>query len=220
MIQPHGGMPRESDAGGGVPWPTLVDALGTAVVDSAVGVSDVGSVDGSAEVVSGSGDSVVGSGVGESLVGSGLDVVGSGLDVVGVGFGAAEVVEGVGVGVADSASLSLALGSVDGDSVGSLDGASVGVSLAVSVGVSLGGSDVRLGSEGSERDGVGRVGRSLGSEMPPLPQPVRSPTTSAAPAAPVRSLDRTLNPVRPGGPSRRGYLSTGRGAEVRIRADS
>ncbi len=213
MIQPHDGMPPESDAGGGVPWPTLVDALGTAVVDSAVGVSDVGSGVGSAEVVSGSGDSVVGSGVGESLVGSGLDVVG-------VGFGAAEVVDGGGVGVADSASLSLALGSVDGDSVGSLEGVSVGVSVAVSDGVSLGGSDVRLGSEGRERDGVGRVGRSLGSEMPPLPQPVTSPTTSAAPAAPVRSLDRTLHPVRPGGPSRRGYLSTGRGADVRIRADS
>jgi hypothetical protein len=215
MIQPHGGMPPESDAGGGEPWPMLVDALGTAVVDSAVGLSDVGSDVGSADVVSGSGDSVVGSGVGESLVGSGLAVVG-------VGLGAADVVEGVGVGVADSASLSLTLGSGVGDSVGSLDGDSVsdGVSLGVSDGVSLGGSDVRLGSEGSEIDGVGRVGRSLGSEMPPLPQPVTSPTTRAAPAAPVRSLDRTLNPVRPGGPSRRGYFSTGGGAAARIRVDS
>ena len=217
MIQPHGGIPPESDVGGGVPWLTLVDALGTAVVLSADGLSDVGSGVGSADVVPGSADSDVGSGVGEALVGSGLDSV---------GVGAADVVDGVGdgVGVADSASLSVALGSVDGDSVGSGDGDSVGVSLGVwlvvSDGVSLGGSDVRLGSEGSESDGVGRVGRSLGSEMPPLPQPVTSPTTSAAPAAPVRSLDRTLIPVRPGGPSRRGYLSTGGGADARLRADS
>ncbi len=196
MIQPHGGMPEESDAGGGVPWPTFVEALGAGVDVSSVGASDVGSGVGSADVVSGSGDSLVGSGAAD-------DDVGSGAAEDDVGFGVAEVVDGA--GDADSASLVLSDGSGESDSVG--------VSLGVSVGVSLGGSDVRLGSEGSERDGVGRVGRSLGSEMPPLPHPVTSPTTSAAPAAPVRSFDRTLIPVRPGGLSRRGYLSTDSGAE-------
>jgi hypothetical protein len=199
MIQPHGGMPEESDVGGGVPWPTLVEALGAAVDASSVGASDVGSGVGSADVVSGSGDSLVGSGAAD-------DEVGSGAAEDDVGLGVAEVVDGV--GDADSASLALSVGSAVADSVG--------VAVAVSLGVSLGGSDVRLGSEGSEgseRDGVGRVGRSLGSEMPPLPHPVTSPTTSAAPAAPVRSFDRTLNPVPPGGLSRRGYLSTDRGVE-------
>lgn len=190
-IQPHGGIPEESGSAGGVPWPTDVDGLGTGVLDSTDGLSLDGSGVGSAE------DSV---GVADSLVGSG---VGSGDELVGVGLGVGLADELVGVGEAASVSDSLSVGSGelsdsvgsgDADSVGSAD--SVAVSDGVSDGDSLGASDVRLGSAvGSSIEGEGSVGRSLGREMPPLPHPVRSPTTSAEPAAALRSLDRMPHPV-------------------------
>ena len=177
-IQPHGVVP-EASVEGGVPWPRLEVALGTGVLDSALGLSEVGSGVGSAD----------------DVVGSGLSVVGSGLADVLVGLGEADV----GVGDADSASVSDAL-SLGSDSVGSADWVSDTVSEGISDGDSLGGSDVRLGSSlGNESDGVGRVGRSLGSEMLPLPHPVMSPTTSIEPAAAVRSLDRMPHPSPPVG---------------------
>lgn len=181
--QPHDWKPEESVAGGGVPWPTLEDALGTGVLDSADGLSLVGTGVGSADDSVGVADSLVGSGVGsaEELVGFGLGV-GLAEELVGVGE-AASVSDGSGE-PADS------VGSGDSDSVGSAD--SVGVSDGDSVGV----SDVRLGSAvGSSTEGDGRVGRSLGSVTLPLPHPVRSPITSAEPAAAVRSLERMAYPV-------------------------
>lgn len=172
MIQPHGGMPEESDVGGGVPWPIDAEALGTGVDDSAVGLWVEGS---------GVGDSDDSVGVGDSLVGSGVadDDVGFGAAEDEVGFGVAEVVDGV--GDADSASLVLSVGSGDADSVG----------------VSVGGGVVRVGRLGSERDGVGRVGRSLGSEMPPLPQPLTSPTTRIIPTHLERMAARYASSAQP-----------------------
>lgn len=184
-IQPHGGIPEESVAGGGLPWPAEADGLGTALLDSAVGLALVGSGVGSAE------DSV---GVADSLVGSG---VGSADELVGVGLGVGFADDLVGVGEAASVSLSVGSG-VLSDSVGSGDSDSVGSadSVGVSDGDSLGASDVRLGSAvGSSIEGDGSVGRSLGREMPPPPQPVRSPTMSAEPAAALRTLVRMSHPV-------------------------
>lgn len=209
-------MLEESDAGGGVPWPTDDVGLGTALLGSSVGLSLVGSGVGSAE------DSV---GVADSLVASG---VGSGDELVGVGLGVGLADELVGVGEAASVSDSLSVGSGElSDSVGSGDADSVGSadSVAVSDGDSLGASDVRLGrmvgsSLGSEIDGVGRVGRSLGSEMPPPPHPVASATTIAEPAAAVRSLVRMPHPVPSARPAAAGLPQHRPPRRVGSRAES
>ena len=194
-------MPEESAAGGGVPCPTDELGLGAGVDDSALGLADVGSGDdsvGEAEV-----DSV---GAADSLLGSG-DGVGDALVREGVGHGVGVGADEVGVGVGEAASVSLSEGSGVAVSEGVSDAVSEGVSDGAWVGLSLGGCDVRLGRES---DGVGRVGRSLGSVMLPLPQPVATASTSTEPPSAAMSLERTPTTPPHRRPPPQAHLSTAR----------
>ena len=153
MIQPQGGMPEESDAGGGVPWPREADGLGAGVDGSAVGLSEVGSGVGSAVDSVGVGDSLVGSGVGGAELGGGW------AEEL-VGLGDAEVFVGVGVGVADSAAVSDAL-SVGSAAMRSTPTARVTPTRSAG---SLGAARQDGRQRGRERDRRRREGRSLAGQ--------------------------------------------------------